>query len=357
MAKLFNTSIRKSDILKRVGDISQICGARKKVCADGKSTGVETIDVYTGSGLTFSVLPSRGLDISSAAYCGEPIAWRSSVGDTAPAYFEPEGYGWLRSFFGGLLTTCGMTYSSHPCEDDGEQLGLHGRVSNIPAEDVSVSKQWDGDDYTIGISGTVRETNVFGHKLMLSRTITTSLGSTHLVVSDTVENTGFSESPLMMLYHVNIGWPVVSEHSRLVSPTAGVKPAGHEARMEIDQWGTFTEPQDNYKERVYFHDMVADDDGMVRVALFNEKRERGVYLLYPKEDFPHFVQWKMMSKGEYVVGIEPGNITGHRAHMRKEGTLEFIKPGAKRNFTLEIGVLDGKDAIDAIVERIQAVKK
>ena len=357
MAKLFNDTIRKNDILERIGDISQICGARKKVCADGKSAGVETIDVYTGSGLSFSVLPSRGLDISSAAYCGEPIAWRSSVGDTAPAFFEPEGLGWLRSFFGGLLTTCGMTYSSHPCEDEGEQLGLHGRISNIPAEDVCVVKRWEGNEYTIGISGTVREANVLGHKLMLSRTITTSLGSKRLVISDTVENTGFSESPLMMLYHVNIGWPIVSEHSLLVSPTAGVKPAAEEASKEIDQWGTFTVPQDSYKERVYFHDMIADDDGMVRVALFNEQRERGVYLSYPKEDFPHFVQWKMMSKGEYVVGIEPGNITGHRAHMRKEGTLEFIKPGAKRNFTLEIGVLDGKDAIDAIVERIQAVKK
>ena len=353
MANLFNTSMTKKEICEHVGDISQLCDARRRVYVDGKSSGVETIDVTTGSGFAFTVLPSRGLDISATAFRGEPIAWRSSVGDVSPAFFAPEGYGWLRSFFGGLLTTCGMTYSSHPCEDEGEQLGLHGRISNVPAEDVGIVKTWDGDSYRITVSGTVRETAVFGHKLVLSRSITTGLGSSKLLIRDSIENAGFTKSPLMMLYHVNIGWPIVSEHSRLISPTVSVKPADNEARREIDLWSTFTAPQDAYKERVYFHEMEEDIDGMVAVALVNERTERGVYLSFPKKEFPHFVQWKMMSKGEYVVGIEPGNITGHRAHMRKEGTLEFIEPGERRCFNLEIGVLDGSEAIREITERIK----
>ncbi|MCE5251933.1 aldose 1-epimerase family protein [bacterium] len=352
MAELFHLSLKKKDILERVGDISQICDARKKVYTDGKSTGVEIIDVTTGSGLAFSVLPSRGLDISAASFKSEPIAWKSATGEVSPAFYEPEGYGWLRGFFGGLLTTCGMTYSSHPCEDDGEQLGLHGRVSNIPAEDVNIHKTWEKDDYHLTVSGIVRETKVFGHKLVLSRTIRTSLGSSSLIIEDVVENTGFSESPLMMLYHVNIGWPVLSEHSRLVSPTAGVRPADDEARREIDQWSTFLPPQDAYRERVYFHNLTADAQGRINLALVNESRARGVYLSFLKEDFPHFVQWKMMGKGEYVVGIEPGNITGNRAQMRKDGSLEFIKPGARRSFTLEIGVLDGNDSIKSFTETI-----
>jgi len=352
MANLFDIPMKKKEILERVGDISQLCDARRRVYVDGKSGGVETIDVTTGAGLAFTVLPSRGLDISAASFRGEPIAWRSSVGDVSAAFFEPEGYGWLRSFFGGLLTTCGMTYSSHPCEDDGERLGLHGRISNVPAEDVGIVKTWDGDDYRITVSGTVREPAVFAHTLILTRSITTGLGSTKLLIGDSVENIGFTKSPLMMLYHVNIGWPIVSEHTRLISPTVSVKPADNEARREIDLWSTFIAPQDGYKERVYFHEMAEDADGMVTVALVNDHTERGVYLSFSKKEFPHFVQWKMMSKGEYVVGIEPGNITGHRAHMRKEGTLEFLEPGARRCFNLEIGVLDGVKAIRAITGRI-----
>jgi len=355
MADLFDSSMKKDEILERVGDISQICDARSMMFTDGKRAGVEAIDITTGSGFAFTVLPSRGFDISNASFKGMPVAWKSCCDDTAPCYYEPEGYGWLRSFFGGLLTTCGMTYSSHPCEDEGEQLGLHGRVSNIPAENVSVSKRWEGDDYHITISGSVREAIVFGNKLVLSRSITTSLGSSRLVIHDTVENIGFAESPLMMLYHINIGWPIVSENSQLVSPTAGVKPADDIARAEIDGWRTFLPPQSGYQERVYFHDQKADKNGTINVALVNESRDLGVYLSYTKDDFPHFVEWKMMSQGEYVVGIEPGNITGNRAQMRKDGNLEFIKPGAQRSFTLEIGILEGNDSIQAMKNKINEV--
>ncbi|MBN1292147.1 MAG: aldose 1-epimerase family protein [Candidatus Latescibacteria bacterium] len=356
MADIFGASMKKQQILEHVGDISQICDAQKKTYSDGKSSGVETVDVTTGSGFSFTILPSRGLDISHAVYKGTPISWKSVCGEVAPQYFEPEGLNWLRNFFGGLLTTCGMTYSSHPCEDNGEQLGLHGRVSNIPADNVNITKQWDNDDYLMIVTGRVREVKVFGEKLELSRKITTSLGSSKLVIRDTVENIGFNDSPLMMLYHVNIGWPLVSEHSRLISPTTGVRPADDRARSEIDTWSSFTSPQKDYRERVYFHDQKADKDGKITVALVNEAIELGVYLSFLKSEFPHFIEWKMMGQGEYVIGIEPGNITGHRAYMRKEGTLEFIKPGTKRDFTLEIGILDSNESIQKTIQEINEVK-
>ena len=327
----------------------------KKTYTDGKSSGVDTIDVTTGSGLSFSVLPSRGLDISNATYKGIPVAWKSICGEVAPQFFEPDGYNWLRSFFGGLLTTCGMTYSSHPCEDNGEQLGLHGRISNIPAEDITITREWKNDEYFVTVSGRVREAKVFGDKLELTRSVTTSLGATKLVIRDTVENIGFNDSPLMMLYHVNIGWPIVSENSRLISPTIGVRPADERAGKEIDQWNSFIAPQKDYQERVYFHDQKADDDGKIKVALVNESFELGVYLSFLKSEFPHFIEWKMMGQGEYVVGVEPGNITGNRAYMRKEGTLEYIKPGARRSFTLEIGIIDGKESIQKTLQKINEV--
>jgi len=108
MAELFGTTLSRAEILARVGDISQICDARRMTLSEGRASGVETVEVYTGSGLRFTVVPSRGMDISHASFRGIPLAWRSSVGETSPFLFQPEGYEWLRSFFGGLLTTCGM---------------------------------------------------------------------------------------------------------------------------------------------------------------------------------------------------------------------------------------------------------
>jgi hypothetical protein len=54
-----------------------------------------------------------------------------------------------------------------------------------------------------------------------------------------------------------------------------------------------------------------------------------------------------MGEGAYVLGLEPGNchVEG-RARERERGTLEFIEPGERREFSLEIGILDGQDEIE-----------
>ena len=353
MDDLFGTSIEKSQLLMRIGDMSQVCGIRRMMYTEGKSAGVHVVEVSTGSGLEFTVLPSRGLDVSSAVYRGVPLAWRSPVGDASPFLFRPDGNEWLRSFFGGLLTTCGMTYASHPCEDEGEKLGLHGRVSNIPAEDVGIERGWHGHDYRMKVSGKVREAKMFGENLVLTRIVETSLGARNITIRDRIENCGFRPSPLMMLYHVNIGWPVVSEESRLLSPTLRVIPADDRARSESDLWPSFIPPQREYEERVYFHDLQPDTEGVILLGIVNPQLEIGVYLRYLHREFPHFVEWKMMGEGEYVVGIEPGNITGNRAAMRKDGTLEFLDPGAERRFTLEIGVLDGMGDITTFTQSVE----
>jgi hypothetical protein len=197
----------------------------------------------------------------------------------------------------------------------------------------------------MAVSGRIREAKVFGENLVLNRTVETSLGARSIVIRDVIENAGFRQSPLMMLYHVNIGWPVVSEDARLLSPTLRVVPADDRARSEPDLWQSFIPPQRGYEERVYFHDLQPDPEGLILLGIVNPRLRIGVYLRYRRREFPHFVEWKMMGEGEYVVGIEPGNITGNRAAMRKDGSLEFLEPGAERRFTLEIGVLDGMEDI------------
>ncbi len=138
MATLFGRAMTRNYILERVGDISQIGGVRVVELADGRERGVRAAQFRTASGLDFTVLIDRGMDIDRADYKGTPLCWRSATQSAHPAYFEPEGLQWLRSFFGGLLTTCGLTYAGHPTTDEGEELGLHGRISNVPARNIQV---------------------------------------------------------------------------------------------------------------------------------------------------------------------------------------------------------------------------
>ncbi len=354
MPDLFGHHIERSDLLTRIGDMSQVCDIRRMTFTEGARAGVDAVDISTGSGLAFTVLPSRGLDIASASYRGVPIAWRSPVGEVSPHFFDPEGFEWLRGFFGGLLTTCGMTHASHPCEDEGEKLGLHGRVSHIPAEDVAVSRGWQDGVYRMSVSGRIREAKVFGDNLTLTRSIETSLGSRSIFIRDHIENAGFRQSPLMMLYHVNIGWPILSEHARLVAPSLRANPFDERAGKEPGLWSSFEPPRDGYEERVYLHDMKPDENGTVSLGIVNEQLGLGVRLRYSIVEFPRFIQWKMLGRGEYVAGIEPGNITGNRAAMRRDGTLEFIDPGAERTFTLEITVLEGAEEIRELEGTVRA---
>ena len=225
---------------------------------------------------------------------------------------------------------------------------------SLPAGDTSVSRGWNDGLYRMSVSGCVREVKVFGDNLILSRSIETSLGSRSIVIRDRIRNEGFRRSPLMMLYHVNIGWPLLSEHSRFIAPSLRADPFDERAAKEPGLWNRFASPSEGYEERVYLHGMKPDAEGIVSLGIVNEQLGLGIRLRYSIEEFPRFIQWKMLGLGEYVAGIEPGNITGNRAAMRRDNTLEFIDPGGERTFTLEVTVLDGADEIRELDDTVRA---
>jgi hypothetical protein len=337
--------LTKAQATRLFGDMSQIADARESVMSSGKADGVRVIEVKTGSGLNFTVVPSRGLDIAWADYCGQPVAYMSKTGLVSPAYFEKDGLSFLRGFYCGLLTTCGLTYFGAPCTDQGEELGLHGRISNIPAQEVSVTKQWIDDDYVITIRGKIVESCVFRENLVLSREIKVVAGERKITISDSVENAGFDDQPFMLLYHCNFGYPIVSENSVLLEPEgAVVRPRDQEGDMS--RFNRFESPVHGYREQVFYHDIPRFNGSMSYAALFNEKIRLGAYVKFNRDQFSHFGEWKMMGEGDYVVGLEPSTAYPEgRALARERGELEFIKPGEVRRFDFSIGVFNEPDEV------------
>lgn len=351
MIKLFGKEFTKRELLARVGDIAQIAGVKEYIIHDSNGNGVKAADFKTGSGLNFTVLPGRGMDIGYCDYKGIPIAWMSPSGITSPMYYEEQEDRWLRSFFGGLLTTCGMTYCGSSCIDNGEALGIHGRVSNYTAEDVGVEKEWIGNQYYLSIKGKIRQASLYKENLILSRKISTKLGGNTILISDSIENLGFETQPLMMLYHINFGWPIVSENSRFVAPVKKTipRPGQPEASQELNLYNTFTNPENGYNERCYYHLLRGDESGNTYAMLVNDELNIGVYVKYNINQLFNLVEWKQMQSGIYAVGIEPANcyLEG-RDVARKNGTLQFIEPGEVKRFEIEIGIIDGKSEIERI---------
>lgn len=321
--------------------MDQLAGIKLLEAKDGRARGSRVLQVWTGTGLTFQVLADRALDISACRYKGSSLAWASSVGDVHPSYYEPEGEGWLRSFQGGLLITCGLDHFGYSSIDDGETLGLHGRVSNLPARYVSYRTAWKDDEYELEITGEVRQTRVFGENLVLRRRISTSLGSNRILIEDVVANEGFAPCPHMILYHFNLGFPLLSENAQLRVEVEKTTPRDADAKAGLADCRRFQPPSEGYGQQLFHHVPVADADGKARVCLENPVLGIGLRWTYDLADLPDLFQWKMMGQGLYVLGIEPANCDGimGRAAARESGDLPYLVPGESHRYALELEVI------------------
>lgn len=351
MPVLFGQQLSSSDLTRRVGAPLQVAGIRLMELSEGQERGVRIADVRTGSGLRFQVSLDRGMDLSMAEFKGIPLAWRSPQGDVHPSFYDGHGAGWGRSFPGGLMTGCGITQAGAPCVDDGEELGMHGRLSNTPATHVSHTTTWEGDRCFLRVQGEVHEISLFKDHLILRRTIETELGASTISFYDTVTNNGTKRSPLMMLYHINTGWPLLDNGARVMLHAASTKPRDAEAEKGIDTARLISGPIAGYKEQVFNHELLPDSEGNAHVLLANRTLGLGLFVRFRMRELPRLVQWKMTGEGMYVLGLEPSNCwTQGRVRERERGTLQFLNPGEERPFFLQIGILEGEESMNRFIE-------
>jgi len=355
---LFGKQYTRQQFLERVGTVNQVGGTRRCRLEDGRTTGTAAIEVDTGAGLRFTVLPDRGLDILQASYRGTNLAYLTPNGGAHPAYYEPGGMGWLRTFFAGLLTTCGLTYMGNPGKDGDVDLGLHGRATVTPARQVCDRSGWDGDEYRIELTGVIEEWMLFGDKLRLTRTISTSLGATSLTVTDVVENFGYAPAPFTILYHINPGFPLLDEGSEVILSAGSTAPCDDYSAPRMATMREFSAPVHGFPEENYLHTMAADAGGRAHAALVNRTLDGGLglYASFDASTLPLLNEWKMLGPGEYVLGMEPCNAPcENRAVLREKGLLPMLEPGETRTMQVEIGVLAGNEAIEAFAETIASV--
>jgi hypothetical protein len=331
--------IDRKDMEMYTGNLTQIGGTRQYVLTEGRARNLRAIDINTGSGLNYTILPDRGMDISLAGYKGTNLVFLTCNGETHPAYYEPEGIGWLNTFAGGLLTTCGLTNVGPPANDDGEDLGLHGRYSAIPACRVADLSGWKDDDYIIKIKGVVEECRIFGNKLRLEREITSVLGRNIINISDRITNFGGSQSPCMILYHMNFGYPLLSEHCELLIDPVMTDPINNSAEIGLTECKKINKPQLDFQEQVFCHTMKGSDNGEAVVSLVNRSIGISLQIKFNINQLPYLIHWKVMGYGDYVLGLEPSNVPlKNRKYLKNAGTLPYIQPGMSITNYIEISL-------------------
>lgn len=359
MVELWGRQWSRAELLARVGRLDQVAGVQLTEAADGAERGVRLLRFSTGAGFDFEVLVDRGFDIGRAWLTGRPLAWWSPVGLIGPWYHDSTGIGWFRGFAGGLVSTCGLDHTLLGGVDDAtvfnyphrpvESYGLHGRYTGLPARLAGYGVTWRDNDCVLWAEAEVSQVAVFGEQLLLTRRIEADLGGASLRIADMVTNTSATPCPHMMLYHCNVGFPVVDADAELIYPA---RPGTCVSDAHTERYRTLVAPEPSFVEECYEHDMGIGRDGSVHAAVVNRAAGLGVYQRYRRDQLPHHITWRQLGSGTYVVAMEPStNHDAGRFDARERGELIHLEPGEQRHYELEIGVLASTAEIDAFAAR------
>jgi hypothetical protein len=372
MVHLFGEDLSRRELARRSGEARAFGGVRLMELTDGLERGIRMLEFRCGSGLRFTVLIDRAMDICDVEFKGAELAWHGPSGVRNAYLHEHDsegGFSWGRSF-SGLLVTCGMDHALGPEEVPATQYNypgvktnkhsLHGRVSTIPARLTGYGERWEGERCILWAEGEVRQATTFGEQLSLFRRIEADLGGTEIRLTDRVVNTGFLPTPHMFFYHINLGAPLLAEGARYLAPITDVLWAGHESRYQAQGVGyqTIPAPQLHFAEQVWEHDAAADATGEVPVALVNDRLGLGLEVTTRKDQLPCLYEWQHFQEGGYALGIEPSthHVLGDLA-ARERGEMIWLGAQEDRRYDARFRVLDGAEQIAACAAKIAAIAR
>ena len=234
--------------------------------------------------------------------------------------------------------------------------GLHGRLTAIPARLLRVEEDWSETGGTLRVVGEVVQATSFGEHLRLTRTIELDVFGSEIRVHDVVDNLGFEPTPHMFVYHLNIGYPYVDEGVKFVAPVQRHEWASDSTGEQGVAYDTLSAPIDGFVEQVWEHAIVPGADGRHRVALHAADGTRGVEVSWDAATQPYFFEWQNLRSGQYAVALEPSSnhVTGEAA-AREDGTLTRLAHGERREYDLNIRLLDGAEEVGDSLARIRAL--
>jgi hypothetical protein len=338
---------------------------RKRTLHGGLREGIDLVEVHNGA-LSFAVLPTRGMSLWRGSYHGGYLGWRAPVpGPVHPKFVHQSdrgGIGWLDGF-DEWMCRCGLASIGPPGEDvitdnNGQtkrtQLTLHGRIANLPADYVEVRVQLD-PPHELSVIGQVEEAGFFAPHLRLTTTYTTIPGSNRLVIHDVVENRSAQATEMQMLYHCNLGAPLLEAGSRVLAPVKELVPNNARSAEGVATYETYAGPAVGFSEQCYFYDHLTDATGNTLALLHNASAQRGLALRWNRKQLPCFTVWKNTAAVEdgYVTGLEPGtNFPNFRTYERKQGRVMTLPPGGSWEARWSLEAFDTKASVAAVIEEI-----
>jgi len=337
---------------------SQLGGIETSVLDNGPGRGVRIAWINTGGGLRYKVVIDRGLDIADAEYMGQSLTWHSLAGMLAPSHSYNRKLEWLRTFFGGLLVSCGPLNTGAPFVENDQEYGIHGTHSHTRAIVESiVNPDPARGQYEMRITAIIRTARLFNPNVELRRTLSSTLGDPSIRIYDEFLNRGNEPVPHAWLLHINVGYPLLEPNASWYCYRGKLSPIGDGAKWfaQRKDFKRAAPPQAAHRgagEAFTYIDAKADTKGLVTAGVVNKKRGFGMRIAYSKKQFPRMGNWQHWGPaGEYVGALEPmtASVEGWDAD-RKQGRFRMLEPGQTVEYDCTISATSRPRELDALLK-------
>lgn len=326
------------------GDAAETLGGlsvRATRLRGGLHDGLLRVELAAGSTRAV-VLPDRGLGIWRMTVGGCELGWQSPIrGPVHPRFVplaEPSGLGWLDGF-DELVARCGLVSNGAPDFSPEGRLrhGLHGRIANLPAHGVVAVL--DDTAGSVTLTGAVDETRFLVHALRMTTRLTLRADHPGIAWTDAVENRSDRPATIQMLYHVNLGPPLLGEGAEVVAPVTELAPRDAAAAADVPTWHRYAAPRAGRGEEVHFMRLEPDAAGRATALLVAPGGGQAASLSWRAAELPCFTLWKNQGglADGYVTGLEPGtNFPNPRSFEERQGRVLALAPHAGVEFDLAI---------------------
>lgn len=268
----------------KISNFQQVASIRRYTLTEGIGKGLEVLDCDNGK-IRFLLNVSKACDIMQLYHEGQNMSFVSKNG------FTKREIPFLNRFEGGMLYTCGLDSVGGR-----EGFELHGTLHNIPAEIIRAECNENG----IVVEAIIRDTALFGKNLVLKRKIFTAIGGDSITLEDTLINEGYKAEEYCLLYHINVGYPMLDDGAKVVADVESYTPRTAWAKQNEGTMYEMNAPIPNQEETCYFLNLKKPE-----ISLVNEKIGKKFTISYSGDTLPHFVEWKSMASGDYALGLEP----------------------------------------------------
>lgn len=298
----------------RISNFQQIGSMRRYTLADGTAQGLEVLDCDNGK-IRFLLNVSKACDIMQLYHKGQNVSFVSKNG------FTKREIPFLNRFEGGMIYTCGL-------DNVGGREGyeLHGTFHNTPAQILRAAC----DEQGIMVEAVIRNSALFGQNLVMKRKIFTAIGSDNVTLEDTLVNEGHLAAEYCLLYHINVGYPMLDAGARLEGDFVKCTPRTPWSEENVVAHKEMVQPTANEEEMCYYLELAQPE-----ISLVNDQLGKKFTVSYSRDTLPHFVEWKSMVSGDYALGLEPATTQLDETFARKT-----LGAGKSVAFRIQIAVTE-----------------